>query len=104
MTQVQLQKLVSDLVAQAVAGNGAVAPKEKRTKAEMLSDKDRALKSTFTKRGIKDVVLMDRNDPTKDFNVRPYKAWPAFGRQVRKGEKSVRGLFHVSQTDAVAAQ
>jgi len=75
----------------------------KRTKAEMLAAKDKAIRSTFTKRGVKDVVLMDRTDPTKAFNVRPYKGWLEQGRRVRKGEKAVRGLFHVSQTDEVEA-
>jgi hypothetical protein len=99
MTQAQQ---IAEAVKQVLAANGAVAPKEKRSKAEMLSDKDRALKGTFTKRGIKDVVLMDRNDPTKDFNVRPYKGWAALGRQVKRGEKSVRGLFHETQLEPVA--
>jgi hypothetical protein len=102
MTQVQAEKLVADLVAKALAGQQVAVAQVKRSKAEMLSDKDRALKGTFTKRGIKDVVLMDRNDPTKDFNVRPYKGWAALGRQVKRGEKSVRGLFHETQLEPVA--
>jgi hypothetical protein len=110
MTQAQA---IAEAVKQVLAANGAVAPKEKRTKAEMLSAKDRALKATFTKRGIKDVVLMDRDDLTKPFNVRPYgkvnadgskTGWLALGRQVRKGETSVRGLFHETQTDLIVVQ
>ena len=103
MTQVQLEKLVSAIVSKAVAAQGVSEPKAKRTKAEMLAAKDRSIKATFTKRGVKDVVLMDRTDPTKPFNVKPYKAWIAEGRQVRSKEKSVRGLFHISQTDEIEA-
>jgi hypothetical protein len=33
--------------------------------------------------------------------VKPFKAWLADGRVVRKGQKSVAGLFHISQTDAL---
>lgn len=37
-------------------------------------------------------------------DVLPYKEWLAQGWQVRKGEKSVRGLFHKSQCDEVTKQ
>lgn len=113
MTQAQVLKALAKdpAVAAILAGLAKPAKQAKRTKAEMLAAKDRAIKATFTKRGIKDVVLMDRNDPTAEFNVRPYgrpatddqpaTGWLAEGRQVKKGEKSVRGLFHISQTEAV---
>jgi hypothetical protein len=103
--------LIAQAVAQALAGqqaspkanntqpvNGA-APKV--TQAERLAHKDRALLSTFARRGFKDVVLLDRNDPTKPFNVKPFQAWIKEGRLVRKGEHGVRGLFHISQTEPV---
>jgi hypothetical protein len=65
--------------------------------------KDRHLLNSFSRRGFKDVVLMDRSDKSKPFNVKPYKLWLAEGRVVRRGEKSTRGLFHISQTDVVGA-
>jgi len=113
MTQAQFAKLLAGIdpnVLAAIAG-AKPAKQAKRSKAEMLAAKDRSIKATFTKRGIKDVVLMDRNDPNKPFNVRPYgrmedgvavNGWLAEGRVVKKGEKSVRGLFHISQTEPVA--
>jgi hypothetical protein len=78
--------------------NGA-APKA--TQADRLAHKDRSLLSTFARRGFKDVVLLDRNDPTKPFNVKPFQAWIKEGRLVRKGEHGVRGLFHITQTEPV---
>jgi hypothetical protein len=33
-----------------------------------------------------------------------YKAWIAEGRVVRRGEWGVRGLFHIDQTDVIAAK
>jgi hypothetical protein len=45
---------------------------------------------------------MDRANPAKPFNVKPFKAWLEQGRQVRRGEKSIKGLFHQSQTDLIA--
>ena len=66
-----------------------------------LAQKDRGLIVGLKRKGIKeaDIQLMDRNDPTKPFNVRPFQGWIKLGRMVRKGEKSIRGLFHQSQTD-----
>jgi hypothetical protein len=78
--------------------NGA-APKA--TPAERLAHKDRSLLSGFARKGFKDVILMDRANPEKPFNVRPFQGWLAQGRLVRRGEKGVRGLFHISQTEPV---
>lgn len=80
----------------------------KRSKADVLADKDASILSTFKRRGITNVVLMDRSDRSKAFNVRPFgrvmedgskTGWLGEGRVVKKGETSVRGLFHVSQTE-----
>ncbi len=75
----------------------------RKAKADILSAKDKSLLAGFHRKGYKDVVLMDRADPTKPFNVRPFNGWVAQGRIVRKGERGVRGLFHISQTDKVEA-
>jgi hypothetical protein len=104
MTQVQFAKMLADLDPAVLEGLLAKQPKaEKTTKAQMLANKDKTIRATFTKRGIKDVVLLDRTDPTKAFNVKPYKAWIAEGRIVMKGQKAVKGLFHVSQTQELPA-
>ena len=64
--------------------------------------KDQWLRNSFARRGFKDVVLMDRSDKSKPYNIRPYRGWIEQGRRVRKGEHGVRGLFHISQTDVIA--
>jgi hypothetical protein len=69
-----------------------------------LASKDRSLVNTFARRGFKNVVLMDRADKSKPFNIKPYKAWIAEGRVVRRGERGVRGLFHIDQTDVIPAK
>src|SRR5512143_3066281 len=66
---------------------------------DRFARKDKAILRGFAKKGIKNAVLMDRTDPTKAFNVRPFKGWVALGRIVKKGEHGVRGLFHESQTE-----
>lgn len=52
----------------------------------------------FQRKGIK--VTFDQSTGRFE-NVKPYRVWLSEGRQVRKGEKSVRGFFHVTQTDAI---
>jgi hypothetical protein len=65
-----------------------------------LEAKDRALVNGFRRRGIplNEIVLMDRTDRSKPYTIKPFKQWLAEGRMVKKGEKSIRGLFHITQT------
>jgi hypothetical protein len=65
-----------------------------------IADKDRQIVAAFKRRGFS-VTLMDRNDPKLPYDVRPYKGWLDVGRVVRKGQRGVRGLFHLTQTDAL---
>jgi hypothetical protein len=114
MTSIDMTKLAA-IVAQSVAealaaqtkpqqpspsANGAAQPKI--GKAERLAAKDASLVRGFVRKGFKDVVLMDRNDPSKPFNVRPFKAWLEQGRLVRKGERSIRGLFAPDDPNMIA--
>lgn len=112
MTQAQL---IAKAVASALAGMNVQQPKAaKKSKGELLSAKDKALIAGFKKKGITNVVLMDRTDPSKEFNVRPFgkvakddqpaKGWIAQGRIVKKGEHGVQGLFHVDQTEELTAK
>jgi hypothetical protein len=97
MTKVVDMKDILAALQQLAAQNGVPQAVDK------LARKDASILRTFKKRGITDVVLMDRSDRSKPFNVRPYQGWLANGRIVRKGQKSVKGLFHISQTDALPA-
>jgi hypothetical protein len=105
LNEVQLAQIVG-AVLKALQTQGA-APKgaapQAKTWTNSLEAKDRSLLNTFSRRGFK-VTLLDRNDPTKPYDVRPYKGWLAMGRIVRRGERGVRGLFHESQTDPVPAK
>jgi len=111
LNQVQLAQIVSAVITalktQGAAPSGA-APQPKNTfgKFDPIA-KDRQLLNTFSRRGFKDVVLLDRANPSEPFNVKPYGSaekgtgWLAEGRVVRRGEKGVKGLFHISQTDVI---
>jgi len=106
MTQVQVAQALEALMV-LMGQNGHVAPKAKAkkqakpakmTKAEYLAAKDARILAGFKRKKIEGVVLMDRDDLTKQFNVRPWKGWAERGQIVKAGEKGVEGLFHVSQT------
>jgi hypothetical protein len=104
LDQTQLAQIVSAVI-QALQVQGAASPKPAPQFKNSFGKfdpiaKDRQLLNTFSRRGFK-VTLMDRNDPTKPYDVKPYKAWIKEGRIVRRGERSVRGLFYVSQTDVI---
>jgi hypothetical protein len=104
LNEVQLAQIVSAVIS-ALQVQGA-APKGAAAQAKQpmdLASKDRSLVNTFARRGFKNVVLMDRADKSKPFNIKPYKAWIAEGRVVRRGERGVRGLFHIDQTDVIPA-
>ena len=99
MTQSELMEALKSL--------GVKLPKaavvvDNADKNARFAKKDAKLRRAFARKGIKDVTLIDRNDPSKTFDVKPFKAWVAEGRMVRKGEHGVRGLFHISQTSEIA--
>src|SRR5690242_8745066 len=99
--------MIADGVAKALASQGAAPqpasprflPKGSHASPSDLAAKDQRLLNAFTRKGFKNVVLRDRNDPSKPHNVKPFKLWLESGRVVRKGSKSVMGLFHQDQTD-----
>ena len=104
LDQTQLAQIVSAVI-QALQVQGAASTKPAPQAAgDSLEAKDRRLVNTFSRRGFKPIILMDRNDPSKDYNIRPYKGWIKLGRVVRKGERSVFGLFHIDQTDVIPAK
>ena len=105
----QISALIADGVAKALAAQGAAPqaaasphflPKGSHAAPVDLASKDARIVAAFARKGFK-VTLMDRNDPKAPFDVRPFKGWLDQGRIVRKGQKGVKGLFHITQTDAL---
>jgi len=108
MTPDQLAALIAKVVTEVMQGQNATPkassrflPKGSHAAPSDLAAKDQQLINAFLRKGFKDVQLMDRADPTKPFNVKPFKSWLNDGRIVRKGQRGVRGLFHITQTDAL---
>ena len=104
MTMNQMQAMIDAAVAKALATQMPVASQPKAVKqtvktskptasAPALTDRHKAILAQFKRRGIKDPKLFT--------DIKPFKAWMAVGRIVQKGQKSVNGLFHVSQTDPI---
>jgi hypothetical protein len=103
LDQEALAQIVGAVLASLQAqGAASAAPVAKG--GNSLEQKDKALVNGFRRKGIPldQIVLMDRNDKSKPYTIKPFKQWLAEGRQVRRGEKSIRGLFHQSQTDLIA--
>jgi hypothetical protein len=102
LNQVQLSQIVGAvLAALRTEGQGSAPKAAPAAKADnSLEAKDRALVAGFKRKGIPldQIVLMDRNDKSKPYTIKPFKQWLAEGRMVKKGEHGIRGLFHVSQT------
>jgi hypothetical protein len=88
----QLRQALADV-------EGPVQPKAKVATAPSEAKSHAGIVSAFKRRGYDNVVLRDATDPSKPHNVRSYKLWLEQGRRVRKGEKGVMGLFHISQTE-----
>ena len=110
MTNTQVAELLRKLAAEISkpqvkdqAGKQAHKPVKSPKSPVGLSKRDAATIRAFARKGIKDVVLMDRSDAKKPFNVRPFKAWVEVGRVVVKGQHGVHGLFHISQTKPLGA-
>jgi hypothetical protein len=107
LTADQISAMIADGVSKALASGAApqsqpthFLPKGAKAAPSDLADKDRQIVAAFKRRGFS-VTLMDRNDPKLPYDVRPYKGWLEVGRVVRKGQRGVRGLFHLTQTDAL---
>ena len=95
LTQEQLAALIANVVSQVMQGQTA-APKAAPVSApvDKLAQRHAAILKGFQRKGFKDAKLF--------VDIKPFKGWLAEGRQVRKGQHGIKGLFHRDQTDAVA--
>jgi hypothetical protein len=100
LNQTQLAQIVFAVLAALNTSNSSTPKPAISAPGNSLEAKDRALISGFKRKGIPvaDIKLMNRADPKADYNIRPFKGWLEQGRMVKKGEKSIRGLFHITQT------
>jgi hypothetical protein len=105
LTKDELASLITSIVAQVMQGQ-TVTPKPAfiSSPVDKLAQRDAAIRAGFARRGIKDVTLMNRADPKQSYDVKPYGVWLSEGWQVRKGQKSIKGLFHQSQCDRIVTK
>jgi hypothetical protein len=103
LDQTELAQIVSAVIQALKVGDTSAKPASISAPGNSLEQKDKALVNGFRRKGIPlaEIVLMDRNDKSKPFTIKPFKLWMNEGRMVRKGERGVRGLFHISQTDEI---
>ncbi len=104
LDQTELAQIVSAVIQALKVGDTGAKPAPAAKPGNSLEARDRSIVAGLKRKGIPvdQIVLMDRADKAKPFNVKPFKQWLAEGWQVRRGEKSVRGLFHQSQCDRIA--
>jgi hypothetical protein len=95
LTQEQLAALIANVVSQVMQGQTA-APKAAPVSApvDKLAQRHAAILKGFQRKGYKDAKLF--------VDIKPFKAWYAEGRIVKKGQKSIKGLFHRDQTEVIA--
>ena len=98
LDQTELAQIVSAVIQALKVGDTSAKPASISAPVDRLAQRDAAIRAGFKRRGFQDVVLMDRADRSKPHNIRPFKGWLEQGRMVQKGEKSIKGLFHISQT------
>jgi hypothetical protein len=101
LNQDQLSQIVAAVISALQVQGTAPKAASISTPGDKLAQRDAAISAGFARRGIKNVTLMNRADPKAEFDVRPFKGWLELGRQVCKGQKSIKGLFHISQTDPI---
>jgi hypothetical protein len=104
LDQTELAQIVSAVIQALKVGDTAPKAAPAAKPGNSLEAKDRALIAGLKRKGIKeaDIKLMDRANPKAEYNVKPFRTWLEQGWQVRRGEKSIRGLFHQSQCDRIA--
>ena len=102
LTQEQLAALIANVVGQVMQGQSAAPkasshflPKGSKAAPTDLASKDAQLVAAFARKGFK-VTLKDRANPDAPYDVRPFKGWLEQGRIVRKGQRGIRGLFHIT--------
>ena len=100
LDQDQLSQIVAAVLNVLKVQGTASAKPASQGNGNSLEAKDRSLIAGFKRKGIPvdQIKLMDRSNPKADYNIRPFKGWLEQGRMVKKGEKSIRGLFHITQT------
>jgi hypothetical protein len=94
LNQTQLAQIVSAVIsALQVQGTAPKAPAISAP-ADKLAQRHAAILRGFRRKGFKDAKLF--------VDIKPFKSWMSEGRIVKKGQKSIKGLFHRDQTEVIA--
>ena len=95
MTKKEMQSIVTTVLSAIENAGGVQKPVVSRE--DRQAKREASIVNGFKRKGFKEAQIKLRE------NIKPYKLWLESGRQVRKGERGVRGLFHVDQTDPIQA-
>jgi hypothetical protein len=94
LDQTQLSQIVQAVISALQVQGAAPKAASISAPADKLAQRHAAILKGFQRKGFKDAKLF--------VDIKPFKGWLAEGRQVRKGQHGIKGLFHRDQTDAVA--
>jgi hypothetical protein len=94
LDQTELAQIVSAVIQALKVGDTSAKPASISAPVDKLAQRHAAILRGFQRKGFKDAKLFT--------DIKPFKGWLEQGRQVRKGEKSIKGLFHINQTDLIA--
>ena len=93
LTQEQLAALIANVVSQVMQGQTAAPNAAPVSAPDKLAQRHASILAGFKRKGFKDAKLF--------VDIKPFKSWMSEGRIVKKGQKSIKGLFHRDQTDLI---
>jgi hypothetical protein len=94
LDQTELAQIVSAVIQALKVGDTSAKPAPAiSAPADKLAQRHAAILKGFQRKGFKDAKLF--------VDIKPFKGWLTEGRQVRKGQHGIKGLFHISQTDLI---
>ena len=95
LNQDQLSQIVQAVISALQVQGAAPKAASISAPADRLAQRHAAILKGFQRKGFKDAKLF--------VDIKPFKGWLAEGRQVRKGQHGIKGLFHRDQTDVIAS-
>jgi hypothetical protein len=95
LDQTELAQIVSAVIqALKVGDTASKAPAiSASAPVDKLAMRHAAILKGFQRKGFKDAKLF--------VDIKPFKSWMSEGKIVKKGQKSIKGLFHRDQTEVI---
>ena len=93
LDQTQLSQIVQAVISALQVQGAAPKAASISAPADKLAQRHAAILKGFQRKGFKDAKLF--------VDIKPFKSWMSEGKIVKKGQKSIKGLFHRDQTEVI---